>query len=249
MMTLLFMLLPLLGCYEPSIHVQDLQYFREAQQQSNATKSADQCQSIQNESMRGECIWYAAQKAITQGVDPFPICEKSPTLPWKHACVFEVADRNSVIGEKALIWCKQAGDFYRRCMYHAIQREETQLMKQYPFGKERELISEIQRRLSDVGEIKEDPLSQTLTARILAKRFVSKWKKNNELLFSEEHCGTAGMSICSDAYRFSLKLTRRRPQVCVVPMDVLLVKKARMPRWSEDFELQAMDAWEDFCRN
>ena len=177
MMTLLFMLLPLLGCYEPSIHVQDLQYFREAQQQSNATKSADQCQSIQNESMRGECIWYAAQKAITQGVDPFPICEQSPTLLWKHACVFEVADRNSVTGEKALIWCKQAGDFYRRCMYHAIQREETQLMKQYPFGKERELISEIQRRLSDVGEIKEDPLSQTLTARILAKRFVSKWKK------------------------------------------------------------------------
>ena len=119
----------------------------------------------------------------------FPICRQTPEL-WKQY-IFEVADRNSVTGEQAQIWCKQAGDFYQRCMYHAIQREETSLMKQFPLGKERELIAEIQKRLSDVGEIKTDPLSQTLPARILAKRFVSKWQKNKSLQFSKEHCGTA----------------------------------------------------------
>ena len=41
-------------------------------------------------------------------------------------------------------------------------------MKQFPLGKERELVAEIQKRLSDVGEIKTDPLSQTLPARILS---------------------------------------------------------------------------------
>ena len=245
----LLVILFYIACYEPTAQVQDLQFFREAQLQNQALKSLTQCLQIQNESMKGECIWFTAQKAITQGVDPFPICEQAPTASWKHACIFEVADRNSVTGEKAMVWCKQAGDFYQRCMYHAIQREETQFMTQFPFGKERELIAEIKRRLSDVGEIKEDRLSETLTARIVAKRFVSKWHKNTTLVFSKEHCGTAGETICANAYRFALKLSRRRPKNCVSPMDPIIVKQARMPLWDEDFEMLAMDAWEDFCRN
>ena len=238
-----------LSCYESSLQTQDLQFFRSAQNQSNTSKKIPLCLKIQDESMQGECIWFAAQYAITQGVDPFPICEQAPTELWKQACIFEVADRNSVTGEQAQIWCKQAGDFYQRCMYHAIQREETSLMKQFPLGKERELIAEIQKRLSDVGEIKTDPLSQTLPARILAKRFVSKWQKNKSLQFSKEHCGTADEIICANAYRFTLKLSRRKPKVCVVPMDPLVVKQAKMPLWSAEFEILAMDAWEDFCRN
>ena len=237
------------SCYESSSQTQDLQFFRAAQNQSNTSKKIPLCLKIQEEALRGECIWFTAQQAITQGVDPFPICEQAPTDTWKHACIFEVADRNSVTGEQAQIWCKQAGDFYQRCMYHAIQREETSLMKQFPLGKERELIAEIQKRLSDVGEIQEDPLSQTLPARILAKRFVSKWQKNTTLQFSKEHCGTANDFICTNAYRFTLKLSRRKPKVCVVPMDPLVVKQARMPLWSEEFDMLAMDAWEDFCRN
>ena len=214
-----------LSCYESSLQIQDLQFFRSAQNQSNTSKKIPLCLKIQDESMQGECIWFAAQYAITQGVDPFPICEQAPTELWKQACIFEVADRNSVTGEQAQIWCKQAGDFYQRCMYHAIQREETSLMKQFPLGKERELIAEIQKRLSDVGE------------------------RNNSLQFSKEHCGTADEIICANAYRFTLKLSRRKPKVCVVPMDPLVVKQAKMPLWSAEFEILAMDAWEDFCRN
>ena len=32
-------------------------------------------------------------------------------------------------------------------------------------------------------------------------------------------------------------------------MDPLVVKQAKMPLWSAEFEILAMDAWEDFCRN
>lgn len=240
-----------IGCYEPSAHLQDLDMYREAQQEQYATKSVPICQNIQDTSLKGECLWFVAQRAITQGIDPFPICEQAPTESWKHACIFEVADRNSVTGEQAQVWCKQAGDFYQRCMYHAIQREESNFMQQYPMGKEAELIAEIKKRLVDVGEIKEDPLSETLTARILAKRFMNKWRNDTskQIRFSQEHCGTAPEHVCANSYRFTLKLSRRKPSTCITPMDPLLVQQAGMPLWTAEFDLLAMDAWEDFCRN
>ena len=239
----------LTGCYESSQHLQDIQLHQEAQNQSHPNQSILLCNQIQDESMRGECVWYTAQKAITLGVDPFPICDHAPNESWRGACIFEVADRNSVTGEQAQVWCKQAGDFYQRCMYHALQREESQLMQRYPLGKEQELIAEIKKRLSDVGEIKEDRLSETLPARILARRFMSKWAKNKNLLFTKEHCGNVTDEICTNVYRFTLKMSRRRPQHCVEPMDPLVIKKARMPMWDPSFETFALDAWEDFCRN
>ena len=129
-----------------------------------------------------------------------------------------------------------------------IQREESNFMKQYPLGKEAELMADIQNRLGDVGEIKEDPLSETLTARILAKRFMNKWRNDTSqnILFSKEHCGTATERVCTNAYRFTLKLSRRRPTTCVVPMDPTLVQNSSMPCGNQIRFAKLMDAWEDF---
>ena len=73
-------------------------------------------------------------------------------------------------------------------------------------------------------------------------------KKQRIAIFQRTLC-TADEIICANAYRFTLKLSRRKPKVCVVPMDPLVVKQAKMPLWSAEFEILAMDAWEDFCRN
>ena len=178
-----------LSCYESSLQTQDLQFFRAAQNQSNTPKKIPLCLKIQDESMQGECIWFAAQYAITQGVDPFPICEQAPTELWKQACIFEVADRNSVTGEQAQIWCKQAGNFYQRCVpCHTTRRHPYE---QFPLGKEENCRKS--RDSLTLGKIKTDPLSQTLPARILIA-FREQMAKNHSLF--KRTCGTAdGISV------------------------------------------------------
>ena len=56
-----------LSCYESSSQTKDLQFFRAAQIQNSTSKKIPLCLTIQDESMQGECIWFAAQQAITQG--------------------------------------------------------------------------------------------------------------------------------------------------------------------------------------
>ena len=72
----LLVILFYIACYEPTAQVQDLQFFREAQLQNQAIKSIPLCINIQNESMKGECIWFTAQKAITQAKRSRLMCRK-----------------------------------------------------------------------------------------------------------------------------------------------------------------------------
>ena len=62
----------LIGCYyESSQRWQDVQRYTEAQSQIQVHDSVSTCLQIENETLRGECIWFAAQLAIQQGVGSF----------------------------------------------------------------------------------------------------------------------------------------------------------------------------------
>jgi hypothetical protein len=239
----------LLSCAaEPRPEVVDRNRYIEAAQASDVRSMLSLCGEIGREDLRGECILFAAKKAVEQRSDGLAVCEESPSESWLHACRFEVSDVAGMTGPEADSACSGAGRFRTRCLYHALQREENALLHRFPLGQEVELIGEIQRRMKGAGveELPEEPLSQTLTARIIARRYLV---QNRALPFDAPFCGQAPPSVCTDAYRFAIKLSGRGslPSDCTLPMGMDRAAAAGLPVWAPAFAGPAQAAWQNLC--
>ena len=204
------------------------------------------CDKIVSLDEQGECLLFAA----TEGQHGTKACSLARDNRWKEACFFEVIDRSGVPKEQAKDSCARTGTFKNRCVYHIIQRREKVLDGLFPFGKEEALATYIQAEIISLGgeELKEDPLSKTLVARITARRFRKKWREERDLLFSKEHCGSASEDICTMAYRFVVRLGGSIPRPCRVPPKHQHLREKNIPRWSDDFHSQAISVWSELCR-
>ncbi len=218
-----------------------------------AETAAASCGEIAHEALRGECILFAAKSAVGERKDGIPICEKAPTQDWVEACRFEVIDAAGTTGQQASRLCATTGQFETRCLYHALQREERSLAARFPKGEEEALIEELLLRLGKKGELEEDKISESLPAKIIARRFFRRHKDSSELRFSMEACGSAPKSVCSQAYRFVVHMQKERegkrlPRPCSIPISEAQVISAELVVWEDSFHQQALDVWENLCR-
>jgi len=242
-----------LGCVsEMEIHpkIQDREHYESAMKQQGE-QAIQSCQRIQTESIKGECILFAAKEKAKRRQDARPLCDYAPTQAWKEVCRFDVVDILGLTGGQAEQACAQTGTFQSRCMYHALLREEDSLASQFPVGKEQDLMNAILGRMNKLGieEVEEEPLYAILTARIIARRFEAQWLQNRQLLFSSVICGTATENVCANAYRISIKQIGRghKPSNCSLPMQVSTVTSSGLPGWEDSFEPQAQQAWKSLC--
>ena len=238
------------GQIEPALS--DRQHYLKALKEPSA-QSARSCELIKQEDLRGECVLFAAKSAVGERADALSVCESAPSLQWKQACFFEVADATGMTGHKAARICAATGDFEIRCLYHALQREEQSLAARFPKGKERELIEEIAERFENKVELDGDKISRSLPAKIVAIRFFQSYEDSKTLLFSEEACGTAPQDVCVQAYRFVIQMQKDRekkelPQPCTIPISDQQVKAAGFIVWEPSFALSGLDAWQNICR-
>jgi hypothetical protein len=125
-------------------------------------------------------------------------------------------------------------------------------MNSFKVGMEAQLIDEIKARMAamSVQEIPQEPLSRTLTSRIIARRFVASRRKDPARLFSALACGNAPKLVCDDAYRFTVKLLGkgRLPADCSLPMTRERAESAGFPGWEKSFEPAAQKGWLNLCR-
>ena len=243
----------LLACVsEVQLHpkLQDRDNYDRAMQLSGSA-ALSFCSQIASENLRGECVLFAAKQEAHRRQDSRALCGQAPTEAWQEACRFDVVDILGMTGSRADQACRQTGDFQSRCMYHALLREEEQLAARFPAGSELELIQAIQERMGQlfVDEAEEEPLQVVLTARILARRFEAKWRKNTNLNFSREDCGQAPDDVCAEAYRIANKQIGkgRRPSNCSLPMTKDRVEQVGLPVWSDSFTDLAQRAWKSLC--
>ena len=231
--------------------VSDRDQYMAAAQTADASAAAELCVQIERTDLQGECLLFTAQMAVQQRRDGLSICDKASTMAWKQACWFDVVDSAGLTGTRAMNICRQTGKFKSRCLYHALQREETSLMKQFSLGQEQELQKEIHNRMVSlqIEELQEDPISETLVSRIAARRFLQVQKKDPQVVFDSAFCGTAKTANCIDAYRFAIKMAGkgRLPKNCTLPMDRQRVVAAGLPSWADSFSASAQEAWQNLC--
>ncbi|MBM75869.1 MAG: hypothetical protein CMK59_10755 [Proteobacteria bacterium] len=238
------------GQLEPALS--DRQNYLKALREPSV-QSVRSCEQILHEDLRGECVLFAAKSAVGERMDALSVCESAPTVLWKQACLFEVADSTGMTGQRAARVCAETGEFEIRCLYHALQREEQSLAARFPKGKELELIEEIARRFQHKEELKNDKISESLPAKIIARRFFQRYVDNKKIRFSEDMCGSAPREICTQAYRFVIQMQKDRekktfPKPCSIPMSDHQVQAAGFVLWEEGFILSALEAWENTCR-
>ena len=205
------------------------------------------CVQIQNDDVQGECLLFAA----TEGGHGSEACGVARTNKWKEACFFEVIDTKGVPKHQAKDSCARTGRFINRCVYHIIQREEQQWMKQYPVGREKEMSRAIQSEILRLGgtELSNDPLSQTLVSRIVARRFLKEWRLYPEIRFPGRFCGNLDDEGCQLAYRFVLRIHAKKPNPCHVPPSFDVLKKMQIPYWEDFFHDSAVRVWSEACRD
>lgn len=204
------------------------------------------CPKISKDDVQGECVLFAA----TEGGHGSEACGYARVKKWKEACFFEVIDKQGVPKHQAKDSCARTGRFQNRCVYHIIQREEQLWMKRFPTGKEAEMSVAIQNEIALLGgvELSNDPLSETLVSRIIARRFLKAWRMDTQLLFPSNYCGSIGTEGCRLAYRFVVRLQRSVPKPCVVPPSFDALTQAKIPRWEDGFYDDALRVWSELCR-
>ena len=218
------------------------------------------CQTIQDIELNGECVWFVTKSHTERNArlpqpervrQAFQYCEQSPTEGWKTVCRFDVIDVTGVTGEVADTACSQTGEFQERCMIHALLREEDQLAARFPKGKEVAMMDSIEQRMLKLGldEVSSEPIHQTLTARVVARRFESAWRNNRQYPFSLRECGGLPESICVDAYRIAIKQIGKGllPKPCTVPMSIETVAGVGLPVWSDGLNTAVQSAWKSLC--
>lgn len=210
------------------------------------------CRQIMDPRLKGECVLFAAKAQAQKKRPALAFCNQAPTESWKAACAFEVSDMAGLTGKAADQACQLAGEFQSRCMYHALQREESSLNAAYPQGKEKDMMYAILSRMESLNAkmIEGDPLHITLTARIISRRFQAAWINDTDLTFDRGICGTASPDVCTEAYRLTVKMLshNRPPEPCDTPMPIETVAQSGLPIWSPDFEVWAQEAWANVCR-
>ena len=125
------------------------------------------------------------------------------------------------------------------------------MMISFPIGKEEQLMKSIKKRLEslDVQELTEEPLSESLCARIIAKRFLKTWKKMPNTLFRKQSCGNAPLSVCNTAYRFILKqkLKEGKNPKCGSSISSQEAIALGFPGWDPELDHAAQIAWKNTC--
>ena len=204
------------------------------------------CTKIKNDDVQGECLLFAA----TEGGHGSDACSLARIDKWKEACFFEVIDKKGVPKHQAKDSCARTGRFINRCVYHIIQREEQQWMNRYPKGREKEMSAAIQTEITRLGgtELSNDPLSKTLVARIVARRFLKEWRLDQELRFPDHFCGNLEQEGCRLAYRFVIRLQAKKPTPCRIPPSLDALKISQIPYWEDFFYDDAVRIWSEMCR-
>ena len=222
----------------------DRKYYLEALKEPH--RALEICPKISNDDVQGECVLFAA----TEGGHGSEACGYAHMEKWKEACFFEVIDKQGVPKHQAKDSCARTGRFQNRCVYHIIQREEQQWMKRFPMGKEQELSLAIQEEIILLGgvELPNDPLSDTLVSRIVARRFLKAWRVDSTIRFPSTYCGNIEQEGCKRAYRFVIRLGRKMPKPCGVPPSFDALTLAKIPRWENDFYDEALQVWSELCR-
>ena len=100
-----------------------------------------------------------------------------------------------------------------------------------------------------IEELKDEPLSNTLCARIIAKRFLLAWNQMPTMPFRYASCGKAPKKVCDSAYKFILKLRAKKGQSlnCNQIPSSEKAKKSGFPGWDSNFDAAAEKAWADNC--
>ena len=222
---------------DPSLYLQAMR---------EPSKALDICSKIDDDDIQGECLLFAA----TEGGHGSEACGFARVDKWKEACFFEVIDKKGVPKHQAKDSCARTGRFLNRCVYHIIQREEQQWMKNYPVGKEQEMSSAIQAEIRRLGgtELPNDPLSQTLVSRISARRFLKAWRLDQDMRFPNKFCGNLEKKGCRLAYRFVIRLRSKNPKPCRVPPSFDTLKNIQIPYWEDSFYNDAVQVWSEVCR-
>lgn len=244
---------------QPSQDWLDQQSYLSASQQP-VEQALKTCATIQNQELQGECVWFAAKKYIeTTSRRPTPekmpialqFCAQAPTEEWQQVCYFDILDGIGISGQEADRTCPMTGEFAERCMIHALLREEETLSKRYPKGQEVSMMNAIQSRMNNLGlqKVSEEPIHETLTARVVARRFESGWRNNPSMPFSKDDCGELPDAICVDAYRIAIKQIGRGtlPNPCVHPMSIESVRSVGLPIWHTDLDDSVQTAWKSLC--
>ncbi len=223
-------------------------------------QALQECIKIEDPELNGECVWFVTKSNTERNArmpqpervrQAFQHCEQAPTEGWKTVCRFDAIDVTGVTGQVADSACAQTGEFQERCMIHALLREEDQLSAKYPKGKEVAMMKSIQQRMQNLGldQVSKEPIHETLTARVVARRFESAWRNNRQYKFSQRECGELPEEICVDAYRISIKQIGkgRLPKPCALPMSTVNVTAAGLPIWSEELQDGVQKAWKSLC--
>ena len=223
-------------------------------------KALSLCSQIQDVELKGECVWFAAKTQTERNNrapqpervrQAFELCKQAPTSGWMEVCRFDVIDVTGITGEIADQACALTGEFQERCMIHALLREEESLARRYPKGKELAMMEGILLRMTNIGlgELSDEPIHETLTARVVARRFEAGWRSSPRLRFSVDQCGELPQDVCIDAYRIAIKQIGRGrlPKSCRLPMKVEQVLEVGLPGWVSNMDEILQPAWKSLC--
>ena len=222
----------------------DAQYYLEARHRPQQALEA--CRDIRDDDIQGECLLFAA----TEAKHGSSACQLARSKHWKEACFFEVIDRAGVPKHQAKDSCARTGRFQNRCVYHIVQRMESELMQRFPIGEELALSDYIRTEVEALGgvDLERDPLSKSLVSRIIARRFSKEWRTDGSMLFSAKACGSAPKEVCTMAYRFVLRLSKKQLKPCRPPPQKTWLENKGLPYWSDTFQSQALKVWSELCR-
>ena len=203
------------------------------------------CQGI-TASLNGECVLFTAKSAVESRKDGLRYCGPNRSMAsmfiWSHECLGQQDEKQINL---------QTNRFWDGALSFT-STWRNQIMTRFPLGKEPEMIAAIQTRVESLGvdELDEEPLSQTLCSRIIAKRFLSHWEHNKSTPFRYSACGKAPKTVCDSVYKFILKQQAKRGKqlVCNEVITPTRAFELGFPKWSEPMNSSAVNAWENGCK-
>lgn len=233
--------------------VTDNRLYTQAITEADPQQALVLCRQITEVSMHGECTMFAAKQVAQAKGNAVAICDELDDVGWQQVCLFEIVDASGMSGEEAVSACARTGSFQERCLAHALQREEMGISRNFPPGKEAEMMAHIRERVTLYGldGLTEEAIDEKMAARIITERVLRAGMPRGSVPMSLSLCGTATEAVCVEAYRIYVTKVGgpgRVPKDCSVPMNVERVRAVGLPTWVEEFQPLADQAWRHLCK-
>jgi hypothetical protein len=224
--------------------------YRASLEQPDATKAAESCLAISEESLRGDCQTTAAVRLAhaSRFTSATAVCDAIDHPMWKEECWFHAADEAGALGAEAVDACRHAGRYRENCLGHAIGREVPRIEERFAKpGDELQLHDAVRdlvaRYKPNAPEDQREATVERMVGQILSKR----WEGQP---FDASRCGQIAPDLCRLAYRMNLDAAPPEvplERICKDGPTLERVTASNAPAWAPGSDAMAAQVWTELC--